>query len=121
MADAVSWFDIPVSNIERATKFYSTVLGTGLDVQEAMGTRMAFLPMEPGDVGGALVEGEGFVPSSQGTMVYLNAGQDLAGPLSRVEAAGGQVVLPKTSIGEHGFMAYFIDSEGNKVGLHSRS
>ncbi len=121
MKDALSWFDIPVADIQRATRFYSTILDTEILPQEMEGMTMAFFPMETGGVGGALVAGEGLTPSSQGTVVYLNAGDDVAGPLSRVEAAGGQVVLPKTSIGEHGWMAYILDTEGNKVGLHSRA
>jgi predicted enzyme related to lactoylglutathione lyase len=70
-------------------------------------------------VGGGIVQGAGFEPSSTGALVYLNGGDDLSGALSRVEAAGGKIVLPKTSIGPNGFMAHFIDTEGNKVALHS--
>jgi predicted enzyme related to lactoylglutathione lyase len=76
--------------------------------------------MENGGVGGGLVQGDGYVPTAQGINVYLNGGDDLNSVLRKVEAAGGKVVLPKTSIGENGFMAFFLDTEGNKVGLHSR-
>jgi len=66
------------------------------------------------------VQGEGGVPSQNGTMVYLNGGDDLAPLLARVAQAGGQVVVPKTEIGsDFGFFAHFVDTEGNKVGLHS--
>jgi len=77
----------------------------------------------PGDmqngVTGGIVEGPGFEPSDKGPLIYLNGGEDLSGPLSRVEAAGGKIILPKTPIGSNGFMAHFIDTEGNKIALHS--
>ena len=117
--NAINWFEIPVSNLERATKFYSTILGAKLELVEAMGLRMAFFPAEEGGVGGGLVQGNGYVPAAQGINVYLNGGDDLNVVLRKVEAAGGKVTLPKTNIGENGFMAFFTDTEGNKVGLHS--
>ena len=82
------------------------------------GFKVAQLPSEEG-VGGAVVQGEGYAPRAEGTLVYLNGGDDLSAVLGRVEAAGGQVVMPKTSIGENGFAAFFQDTEGNRVGLHS--
>ena len=75
--------------------------------------------MQNGGVGGGIVQGEGFEPSVTGSIVYLNGGDDLNGPLSKIESAGGKIVLPKTSIGQNGYMAHFIDTEGNKVALHS--
>ena len=87
--------------------------------QETMpGFTMAMFPQQEG-VGGAIVHGEGYTPSQEGAVVYLNGGQDLGSILDKVTNAGGTVVMPKTGIGEHGFIAFFIDSEGNKVGLHS--
>jgi predicted enzyme related to lactoylglutathione lyase len=62
---------------------------------------------------------EGFEPSTKGALIYLNGGEDLSVPLSKVEAAGGKILLPKTSIGSNGFMAHIIDTEGNKIALHS--
>jgi hypothetical protein len=119
MLNALNWFEIPASDINRAAKFYSTVLGAELEIAEMMpGYLMAMLPSEDG-VGGALIQGEGYAPSTDGTVVYLNGGEDLALPLGKVEAAGGQVLVTKTDIGENGFFAYILDSEGNKVGLHS--
>jgi predicted enzyme related to lactoylglutathione lyase len=121
MSSALNWFEIPATDINRAMKFYGTILGTDLESFEMLpGYQMAMLPSENG-VGGALVEGEGYTPQAEGTLVYLNAGDDLAGPLSKVEAAGGQVLVPKTDIGENGFFAYILDTEGNRVGLHSMS
>ena len=120
MSNALNWFEIPASDINRAAKFYGTVLGAELEIGEEMmpGYFMVMLPSEDG-VGGALIQGEGYAPSTEGTVVYLNGGEDLALPLGRVEAAGGQVLVPKTDIGENGFFAYILDSEGNKVGFHS--
>jgi len=120
MSNALNWFEIPATDIKRAVKFYSTVLGVGLEISEPMpGFQMAMFPAEDG-VGGDIVQGEGYTPSTEGSVVYLNAGEDLALALAKVEDAGGQVLVPKTGIGENGFMAYFKDSEGNRVGLHSR-
>ncbi len=123
--NAISWFEIPVSNLERATKFYSNILGgVKFEQQEAMGTRMAFFPTdrEGMGVGGSLTQGSDYVPTKQGALVYLNAGDDLNKVLGRIDAAGGKVVQAKTSIGENGemgYLAYFLDTEGNKVGLFS--
>ena len=87
-----------------------------MTIQEGMGTQIAFLPHD-GPVGGGVVEGDGYVPGADGPVVYLNGGDDLSVVLDRVEEAGRQVVLPKTPIGEHGFAAFVMDTEGNKVGL----
>ena len=119
MADVINWFEIPVSNMSRALKFYGSIFGVEMSTMEAMpGFTMAMFPTEDG-VGGALVQGEGYVPSSDGTVVYLNGGADLSVVLDKVGGAGGQVIMPKTDIDEHGFVAFFVDTEGNKVGLHS--
>jgi len=119
MKNALNWFEIPAADIKRAAKFYGTIFDAELKIEEAMpGFKMAQLPYESG-VGGAVLQGEGYAPRADGTLVYLNGGDDLSAVLDRVVAAGGQVVMPKTSIGENGFMAYFMDTEGNRVGLHS--
>jgi len=117
---ALSWFEIPVTNFARAKAFYETVLGRAIEPMEMGPTTMGFLSTDPNAVGGAIVAGGGVVPSKEGTTVYLNGGDDLAPMLGRVEAAGGSVAVPKTDIGSgFGFFAHFIDTEGNKVGLHS--
>lgn len=121
MANALNWFEIPAKDIERALTFYDTIMGATLIRMEANEAYpMGMFPVESG-VSGAVIQGEGYVPSTEGTIVYLNAGEDLSHVLNRVEGAGGNIVMPKTDIGENGFMAYFIDTEGNKVGLHSNS
>jgi predicted enzyme related to lactoylglutathione lyase len=119
MANALNWFEIPALDYGRAEKFYNTILATELVPMEGMeGFQMGMFPAEDG-VGGGVIQGEGYKPSLEGAIVYLNAGDDLNGVLGRVEAAGGQVIVPKTSIGENGYFAFFKDSEGNRVGLHS--
>ena len=120
MANAINWFEIPAANFDRAKKFYSEVLGNEFQEMEMMGTKMAFLTDDQSSVGGAICSGEGYKPSAEGSLVYLNGGDDLGKPLSRVEAAGGKVVLPKTKISDEiGYMAMFMDCEGNKVAFHS--
>jgi predicted enzyme related to lactoylglutathione lyase len=88
---------------------------------EAMGMKMAFFPadMQNGGVGGGIIQGEGYEPSKNGTLVYLNGGDDLSVPLSRVEKAGGKILIPKMSLGPNGFKAHFLDTEGNQVAFHS--
>ena len=122
MTNPISWFEIPVSDMERAVKFYSDIFGISMEVFEmSPGYPMAMFPSGESNTGGALIQGEGYVPSVEGSLVYLNGGEDLTAVIDRVEAAGGSVTMPKTSIGENGFVAMFNDSEGNKVGLHSMS
>ena len=121
MKNAINWFEIPVKDFDKAKKFYETILGAEMQLMEAMGMKSAFFPaeMETGGIGGCIIHGEGYESSSNGSLVYLNGGDDLSVPLSKVEAAGGKILLPKTAIGPNGFMAHFTDTDGNKVGLHS--
>jgi uncharacterized protein len=117
---ALSWFEIPVSNFARAKAFYETVLGLTITEMVMGPTKMGFLSSSPDAIGGALVYADDVTPSKQGTTVYLNGGNDLAPMLARVTSAGGSIAVPKTEIGnDFGFFAHFIDTEGNKVGLHS--
>ena len=121
MANAINWFEIPASNFDRACEFYEKILNGEIQkMNPHPGVKMGFLPhFEMGSVGGAVVEGEGYEPSEKGTIPYLNGGEDLSVSLSKVENAGGKILMPKTSIGENGFIAQFIDTEGNRVALHS--
>jgi uncharacterized protein len=119
-AHTVSWFEIPVSNFARAQAFYAALLGRSIEPMVMGPTTMGFLSSDPGAVSGAIVHSEGCTPSTLGTLVYLNGGDDLAHMLARVVPAGGTVAVPKTEIGnDFGFFAHFIDTEGNKLGLHS--
>lgn len=116
----LSWFEIPVADFARAKAFYESVLGITIEPMAMGPTTMGFLSSDPHAVGGAIVHGEDAVPSSLGTVVYLNGGDDLAAMLALVEQAGGSIAVPKTEIGSgFGFFAHFFDTEGNKVGLHS--
>ncbi len=120
--NSLNWFEIAVADFKRATKFYEAIFGIEMPQQEMMGMKMAFFPSDnmAGKVSGALVEGPMHKPSADGAKVYLNGNPDLSNALSKVEAAGGKVVMPKTKISDEiGFMAFFTDSEGNTVALHS--
>lgn len=121
MKHAINWFEIPAKNFERACAFYSTLMGGEVTVMPHPEYKYGMLPadMQNGAIGGGIVEGPGFEPSDKGALIYLNGGDDLNIPLARVEAAGGQILLPKTSLGPNGFMAQFMDTEGNKMALHS--
>ena len=116
------WFEIPATDLERATKFYTQVFDTNLYDQDMGELKMAMFPHIGTSVSGALVKGEEYTPSFDGNIVYLNGGKDLATPLSRVEQSGGKVVMPKTFLGDGiGYIALFNDCEGNRIGLHSMS
>ena len=120
MANAINWFEIPAANFDRAVRFYSEVLDAELPIHDVMGANLAFLPVERGEIGGCIAFGERYKPSADGTMVYLNGGEDLSTPLSRVESAGGHVEMPKTKISDEvGYMAVIRDTEGNRVAFHS--
>ncbi|MEZ5016717.1 MAG: VOC family protein [Flavipsychrobacter sp.] len=121
MSNAINWFELPAVNLERAIKFYSAVLNIEMQKMEMNGDTLAFFPTKDNGVGGCLLQSENAKPSKDGALVYLNGGEDLSTPLSKIESAGGTVIMPKTAIGENGFIAMFNDTEGNKVALHSMS
>jgi predicted enzyme related to lactoylglutathione lyase len=119
--NSLNWFEISVTDIARAKKFYETILDINMQEMEMMGMKMAFFPMEPasGKANGGLAQSTMHKPAADGVKVYLNCNPDLSDALSRVEKAGGKITMPKTSIGPNGFMAFFTDTEGNSIGLHS--
>lgn len=121
MKNAFGWVEIPVTDFERAKKFYGTIYDAEIQVMDMEGSPYGMLPydMENQGVGGGIVKMDGFKPSQEGVLVYINGGEDLATPLSKVEAAGGEIIIPKTNIGENGFMAHIVDTEGNRIALHS--
>ena len=117
---AIHWFEIFVGDLERAARFYQTVLGVELRRENEDGRPMALFASAVQDgVGGALVRQPGREPTENGVIVYLDANGKLDASLARVEQAGGKVVMPKTDIGPPGFIALVRDTEGNLVGLHS--
>ena len=118
----VGWFEIYVSDMARARAFYETVLSIELENMSMEGVEMWGFPgdMQASGASGALVKMDGFEPGAGGTMVYFVC-DDCAVEAERASQNGGQVVQEKMSIGEHGFVAMFLDTEGNLVGLHSMS
>jgi len=114
------WFDIPVRDIDRAVGFYSAVLGTTLRKEQAgPGAAIAALPHTEGAIGGSLVQNMDAKPSESGPLLYLNANGRLNEALTAVEKNGGRIVAEKHSIAPFGFRAVVIDSEGNRIALHS--
>jgi uncharacterized protein len=122
MKNAINWFEIPVSDLARAKKFYETIFGFTMHEQDFGSFKMALFPSDPQGAGGALIKNEWYVPGTQGPLIYLNASPDLGVALGRVNDAGGQVIIEKRQISpEHGYMGVFNDSEGNRIALHSMS
>ena len=121
--NAISWFEIPSTDLARAQKFYETVFSVTLIPMDLQAIKMRMFPLEDMmGVGGAIVDSGGFhKPSTtDGPLIYLNGNPDLQNVLDKVEKAGGKVMVPKTEISpEYGYMAVFIDTEGNRIGLHS--
>lgn len=123
-ANALNWFEIPVTDMQRAKKFYDKVFDVSIMLDNMMGMEMGFFPFEDGNgkVSGALVKSDMHTPSMDGAVIYLNANPDIQKVVDRIESAGGKVVMPKTLINEQvGYMAFFTDTEGNKMGLHASS
>jgi predicted enzyme related to lactoylglutathione lyase len=124
---ALHWFEIPVTDIQRAVRFYETVMNVQipiLDLTEQMGSMLGMLP-DRGGAGGALVQNptQGYTPSMTGTLVYLVVDGDLNSAVGRVEGAGGRVLLPKTQLGGGqggGFIVWIADTEGNRVALYAQ-
>ena len=122
MTNAINWFEIPVNNYERAKKFYETILDSTItDHPMPMPGNYGVFSYnaESNCVGGAIIKAEDYKPSTEGSLVYLNGSDDLSAALAKIEPAGGKIIMPKTNIEENGFIAHFLDTEGNKVALHS--
>ena len=125
LKNAISWFEIPATDLDRAQKFYETLFDVQLIPIDTPNFKMRMFPLEDpmNGVGGALVyTPEPFYkPSStDGVLIYLNGNPDVQNFVDKIEAAGGKIQIPKTEISpEYGFMAVFIDTEGNRIALHS--
>jgi predicted enzyme related to lactoylglutathione lyase len=117
MRNALDWFEIPVAQLDRAASFYETILQTQLKRGRYGPFDAAVFPAE--EAGGALVQDARRKPQADGTLVYLCATGQLDAVISRVAGPGGAVLMPKTDIGEPGFIALIRDTEGNQVGLHA--
>lgn len=119
MGNPVAWFEIPVLDIERASAFYGRVFSVTFQRMEMFGMVMSFFPMTDGEYGcaGTLVAAPGYKPSADGVLIYFSS-SDIAATLAAVEAAGGRTIVGETPIGEYGWIAHVVDTEGNKIGLH---
>lgn len=116
----VSWFEIPAIDFNQAVHFYNHIFSIEMVQNITNENAMAFFPATSG-VGGAIIASPSSVPSDKGPLIYLNGGNDLNQVLSKVEEVGGRVIMSKTLISkEDGFFAIFIDSQGNKLALHSK-
>ena len=123
MKNAISWFEIPATDLARAQKFYEAIFNFQLIPMDLPNIKMRMFPLEDMmGVGGALCDSGGFhKPSATGgPLIYLNGNPDVQIVLDRIEKAGGKIIVPKTEISpEYGYMAAFIDTEGNRIALHS--
>lgn len=125
IGNALNWFEVPVSDFDRAKKFYETIFSYEMPENQMGSARMGFFlyDFNGGKVGGAIVHHPGFyTPSDNGTLVYLNCQPDLQIVLDKVEQAGGAILQQKTKIAPDqnlGFWALIKDTEGNRVALHS--
>lgn len=124
MKNAISWFEIPATDLARAQKFYETIFGIQMQALDLPNIKMRLFPLDDlmHDVGGAVVDSAGsHRPSAtEGPLIYLNGNPDLQLVLDKIEGAGGRILMPKTEISkEYGYMALFLDTEGNRIALHS--
>ncbi len=115
----VNWFEIPVEDLDRAAGFYEAAFDVKLESMEMPGMAMKAFPMnmDAPHAAGCLIKSEFSKPSADGTLVYF-AVPSIEGTVAKIEKAGGQIIAPKMSIGENGFIAQFMDTEGNRVALH---
>ena len=119
MSNQIVWVDIPVDDLDRAVTFYSAVLDNEVTKQSFSGFAIGLLPNADNQVSGCLFKSQDNRPSQQGPMIYLNVNGRLDDAVDAVGANGGEVLQGRHQIGEYGFRAIILDSEGNKIALHS--
>jgi len=120
MENQFVWVDIPVKDLDRAIKFYGAVLGGSISRESGPGFTYALLPHAGTNVSGCLVPADGeYVPSKTGPLVYLNVDGRLDAAIAAVGAQGGSIMREKHSLGPHGWRALVLDTEGNRLALHS--
>lgn len=120
MKSLISIFEIPATDISRAINFYQAILDINIEKIEMPEMEMGIFPYEEQVVTGVIIKAEGDKPSANGVTIYLNGGDNLQIILDKVEKNGGEIIVPKSPhADESGFYALFLDSEGNKIGLHS--
>ena len=122
--NSINWFEIPAVDIERAKKFYEAIFDIEMAHMPIPGLKMVTFPMEigSGKANGALAQHELYKPSTDGVVIYLNANPEIQTVIDRIEPAGGKIMIPKTQISpEIGYMAFFVDTEGNRLALHAQN
>ena len=120
--NALNWFEIPVADIERAQRFYETLLAKSMRREQMGPQTLAIFPYDNGNgVGGALLQSATApAPGTDGSLVYLDASPSLAAVMARAGELGAKVLLPALQLpGTIGYIAQIVDSEGNRMGLHS--
>src|SRR2546423_11070652 len=121
--NSLNWFEIPATDINRAKKFYESIFDLKMmDMPEMPGIKMVSFPADAksGKANGCLAHSNNHKPSMDGVIIYLNANPKIQEVIDRIDKAGGKMLMPKTHIGEGiGYMAFFMDTEGNKLGLHA--
>jgi predicted enzyme related to lactoylglutathione lyase len=114
----IAWFEIPATDFARAIQFYETILGSPL-IHQAAWPNLAIFPYEKPGISGAIAYGDGFKPTGDGIVIYLNCDGKFDTVLNRVEDAGGAIVEPKNHLSSVGWVAQIRDTEGNRIGLHA--
>jgi predicted enzyme related to lactoylglutathione lyase len=123
-SNALNWFEIPVTDMQRARHFYQVIFGIHMEEMNMPNIKMALFPYAPGSgkASGALALSDMHTPSPHGVIIYLNGDPDLSQVLDKIEPEGGNIIMPKTQISpDFGYMAFFIDTEGNRIALHSQN
>lgn len=123
-SNAINWFEIPATDIDRARKFFETIFETKMQPLPAGALKMFTFEYVPGSgkVAGAIIEHEDYKPSNDGCLLYLNANPEIEKVIDRIESAGGKIIIPKTQISpEIGYMCVFTDTEGNRLALHAQN
>lgn len=116
----IDWFEIPTSNFQRAVTFYQTIFQIDLRVQQFGPFQMGVFPHAENDGAGCVIAGDSYIPGADGVVIYLDASPSIDAVLNRIEAAGGKIKAGKMPLPEHmGYIAYFFDTEGNRLALHS--
>lgn len=121
--NSLNWFEIPALDLEKSQTFYEAIFQVKMEKSVMDDMEMAFFPWTPGSnlANGALAKSPNHSPGVSGTIIYLNANPSLRKVVDRVDQSGGRVTVPEMNLGDHGFVAFFIDPAGNNVGLHADS
>jgi predicted enzyme related to lactoylglutathione lyase len=119
MANQFVWVDIPVLKLDRAIRFYSAIIGAEVEKNEYPGMSIGTFPHRDNEVGGCLFLSDKVKPSADGPLVYINAHGRIDEAIEAVEPSGGRILQPKESIGPYGYRAIILDTEGNRIALHS--